>query len=146
MVKERHLGQRVTMIGSIPIERVAETMADVDIGIVPKRADSFGNEAFSTKIMEFMATGVPVVAAKTAVDQYYFGDRLVQFFEPGSADDFAAKLLELLNDSMARKELSARALEFIQSNNWDVKKKEYLDLLDQLVKPQIKPIYAATNG
>jgi len=43
----------------IPAREVAHKMAEADVGIVPKRADSFGNEAYSTKIMEFMALGVP---------------------------------------------------------------------------------------
>jgi len=36
-----------------------DVMAEADLGVVPKRADSFGNEAYSTKIMEFMSLGVP---------------------------------------------------------------------------------------
>ena len=72
------------MVGFIPLERVAETMATVDLGVVPKRNDSFGNEAFSTKIMEFMAMGVPVLVSNTRIDQHYFNERLVHFFEPKS--------------------------------------------------------------
>ncbi len=34
-----------------------------DLGVVPKRAEGFGNEAFSTKILEFMACGVPVLVS-----------------------------------------------------------------------------------
>src|SRR5208337_3740288 len=60
LVRQLHLEDHVVMAGVIPIEQVAETMATVDLGVVPKRKDSFGNEAFSTKIMEFMAMGVPV--------------------------------------------------------------------------------------
>src|SRR5208337_4345732 len=58
MIKELQLEDRVMLKGFVPIEEVANTMANVDLGVVPKRKDSFGNEAFSTKIMEFMAMGV----------------------------------------------------------------------------------------
>src|SRR5208282_2803818 len=46
LVRQLHLEDHVVMAGVIPIEQVAETMATVDLGVVPKRKDSFGNEAF----------------------------------------------------------------------------------------------------
>ena len=58
-------------------------MAEADLGIVPKRNDSFGDEAFSTKILEFMASGVPVVVSSTRVDRHYFNDKVVRFFPSG---------------------------------------------------------------
>jgi glycosyltransferase involved in cell wall biosynthesis len=133
MVQQHRLEDRVIMRGLIPIEQVAETMAGVDLGVVPKRKDSFGNEAFSTKIMEFMAMGVPVIASNTRIDQYYFNDRLVRFFESENAEDLAAKILEMVQDPARRCAFSACAMDFIERNNWDVKKSEYLDVVDRLV-------------
>jgi glycosyltransferase involved in cell wall biosynthesis len=133
LVKQQRLEDRVMMAGFIPIEKVAETMANIDLGVVPKRKDSFGNEAFSTKIMEFMAMGVPVVASNTRIDQYYFNEGLVQFFESESTEDLAAKILDLMQRPARRDALSARGMEYFLDNNWDVKKHEYVDLVDRLV-------------
>ena len=122
------------MSGVIPIEQVAETMATIDLGVVPKRGDSFGNEAFSTKIPEFMAMGNPVVAANTRIDRFYFNDDMVQFFDSESVEDLAAKILDLVREPAKCDALRERAREFVEQNNWDVKKSEYLDLVDRLVK------------
>ena len=132
MVQELHLGDRVTISGPFPIERIAEIMTSVDLGIVPKINDSFGGEAFSTKIMEFMAMNVPVIASRTRVDEYYFTDKMVQFFESGSAHDLAAKILCLVRSPEQRSALCESSTEFIAHNSWDVKKQEYLDLVDRL--------------
>jgi glycosyltransferase involved in cell wall biosynthesis len=134
MIRQQCLEDRVSLSGLIPMEQVAEVMATVDLGVVPKRSDSFGNEAFSTKIMEFMAMGVPVVASKTRIDQYYFHQGQVQFFESGKPEDLSAKILELVQHPIKREALRARGLEFIKQNNWDIKKHEYLDLVDRLVR------------
>ncbi len=133
MIQERKLEDRITLTGLIPLEQVAAVMAGVDLGVVPKRSDSFGNEAFSTKIMEFMAMRVPVLAARTRIDEYYFNDDLVQFFESGNAQDLAAKIAELVARPERRARLSAACAEFIGLNNWDVRKQEYLGLVDRLV-------------
>jgi glycosyltransferase involved in cell wall biosynthesis len=133
MVKQQNLEDYVSISGFVPIEQVAESMANVDLGVVPKRKDSFGNEAFSTKIMEFMAMGVPVLASKTCIDDHYFSDHLVQFFEPDNVCDLAAKIVQMMRDPDRRGRLRANAAKFIAHNTWDVRKQEYLDLVDSLV-------------
>jgi glycosyltransferase involved in cell wall biosynthesis len=137
MISRLHLEDRVSLQGFVPIERVAEIMATVDLGVVPKRKDSFGNEAFSTKIMEFMAMNVPVVAARTRIDEYYFSDDIVQFFESGSAEDLAAKIFELVHNPERRMALRECSSRFVAKNNWDVKKGQYLDLVDRLVGTRV---------
>ena len=123
----------------MPISSVAELVSSTDIGVVPKRSDSFGNEAFSTKIMEFMASGVPVLASETRIDRFYFNDQIVEFFESGNAVDLAGKLLALHADRARREELRTNALDFIQETYWVIRKQEYLNLVDQLVGPEQVP-------
>jgi glycosyltransferase involved in cell wall biosynthesis len=133
MIRQHHLEGFVFIKGFVPLEQVAEIMASVDLGVVPKRQDSFGNEAFSTKIMEFMAMNVPVIASRTRIDQYYFSDNMLQFFESGNAEDLAAKIITLVHDQDRRTALQECSSKYIESNNWDVKKYEYLNLVDRLV-------------
>ncbi|MEZ5402663.1 MAG: glycosyltransferase [Bryobacteraceae bacterium] len=137
LIREQHLEDRVTLKGLVPTEKVAEILADVDLGVVPKRKDSFGNEAFSTKIPEFMAMGIPVVASRTRIDEYYFNEDIIQFFESGNVDDLAAKILDLMTNSDRRASQVSRAKEFVGQNNWDARKQEYLDLVDRLVNPVV---------
>jgi len=133
MVAAERLEDRVSIQGFVPLETICQTMSTVDLGVVPKRRDSFGNEAFSTKILEFMAMGVPVVVSDTRIDKYYFNDDLVQFFESDNPEDLANKILDLVHDEARRNLLRANALLFIAKNNWEVKKQEYLSLVDQLM-------------
>lgn len=136
LIRERGLEDRISLTGLIPMEKVAEIMATIDLGVVPKRADSFGNEAFSTKIMEFMAMNVPVLASRTRVDEYYFHDGIVQFFESGNAQDLADKIRLLYVDSERCAELRSRSSAFIAQNSWDIRQHEYFGLVDKLVPKQ----------
>src|SRR5258708_28564426 len=97
-------------------------MARNDLVVMHNRAVSFGNEAFSTKIMEFMAMNVPVLASRTRIDEYYFNDRIVQFFESGNARDLAAKIQLLYEDSERRAELRSASAAFIALNSWDIRR------------------------
>ena len=132
LIRELNLSDRVLFLGLKPIHEVAHIMAEADLGVVPKRAVSFGNEAFSTKIPEFMAVGVPVLASSTMIDRYYFNDSQILFFRSEDVDDLASKMGTLINDSQLRSRLVECGDAFVRDNNWDVKKEEYFDLIRSL--------------
>jgi glycosyltransferase involved in cell wall biosynthesis len=126
------LNDSVRFLGSIPLDQIPGVMANADLGVVPKRADGFGNEAYSTKIMEFMSQGVPVVASRTRIDQFYFDDQLVRFFTSGDAQAMADAILDLIAKKPLRDALAVRGLEYVDHNSWDKRKLDYLDLVDSL--------------
>jgi glycosyltransferase involved in cell wall biosynthesis len=115
-----------------PVREIARVMADADLGVVPKRADSFGNEAYSTKIMEFMALSVPVVVSSTKVDRFYFDDSVVRFFESGNVDALATAIVEVLQNREETRARVDRASAYARSNCWETRKHDYLRLVDQL--------------
>ena len=141
LAKQLGLAKKVLFFDPLPILKIAEVMGNADLGVVPKRADSFGNEAYSTKIMEFMAVGVPVVVSSTKIDRYYFNDSIVRFFESGNVAALATAMLEVLRDAEIRRALVARASEHVARNNWEIGKFDYLTLVDSLCGGK-KPIEA----
>ena len=113
---------------------VAQLMANADLGVVPKRADSFGNEAYSTKIMEFMSLGIPVVASSTKIDRYYFDDSVLRFFGSGDPDAMATAMLNVLRDGDLRRRLVNSASGYAAQHSWDSRKGDYLRLVDSLIE------------
>lgn len=137
LVSKLGIDDRVEFRGFMAAEEVAQTIAACNLGVVPKRNNGFGDEAFSTKILEFMAMAVPVVVARTRIDQFYFNEDLVEFFEPGDSIDMAAKILRLMKDPQRRASLAAAGEKYVKDNNWNVKKSIYLELVDQLVEKNL---------
>ncbi|GAB4367430.1 MAG: hypothetical protein Kow00128_11880 [Deltaproteobacteria bacterium] len=139
LTKELGLEKRIVFGGLISIDEIARVMAKADCGIVPKRANSFGNEAFSTKILEFMAIGVPVIVSNTKIDKYYFNnDDLVMFFENENVEDLARKMELMITSNERRVKYINNSLKYIRDNNWDVKKNVYLDLISSLTGESIR--------
>jgi glycosyltransferase involved in cell wall biosynthesis len=133
LVKNLGVESQVRMSPARSLREIAQIMETADLGVVPKRNDSFGNEAFSTKTLEFMAMGVPVVVSETMVDRYYFDDSVVKFFRSGDEGDLAHCMLEMIDDSEARQRLVENANRFVKSLDWTARQHEYLELVDQLV-------------
>lgn len=132
LVKQLGLEESVKFNVGIPLHEMAQVIADGDLGVVPKRADSFGNEAYSTKIMEFMSQGVPVVVSRTKIDTFYFEEGIVHFFPSGDIEAMAQAMLDVINNRQLRDSLVVRGYEYVDRNSWGRKKKEYLDLIDSL--------------
>jgi glycosyltransferase involved in cell wall biosynthesis len=140
LIEQYHLENRVVLFDRKPVREIAAVLETAQIGIVPKRKDDFGNEAFSTKILEFMAMGVPVIVSDTKVDQHYFDDSLVRFFQGESSEDLADCMLDLIQHPEKRTALAERAAEFVANNDWAATKKVYFNLVDSLVQrpePQV---------
>ena len=137
LVQEFGLNAKVFFFDSISMRRIAEIVANADLGIVAKRADSFGNEAYSTKIMEYMAVGVPVIVSRTKIDRFYFNDSVVQFFESGNENELAKAMLEVLQNPALREKMIVHASEYVARNCWEVRKGDYLNLVDSLISGNV---------
>ncbi len=133
LIAELGVQDRVFLRGPLPSDQIAAVMANADLGVVPKRNDSFGGDAFSTKILEFMALGVPVTAAATRIDRYYFNEGIIMFFEPENERELAIVIMDLVRNKESRERLSLNAFAFVADYTWDKKEMEYLSLVSRLL-------------
>lgn len=131
-VTQLQLEQHVKFFGVLPLEQIAEVMANADVGVEPKLANSFSDEAFSTKILEFMTLGVPVIASDTSVHKYYITDDVVEYFHAGSVEELVVAIRKLYNEPEFRVKLVERASEYIKDFSWDKRKGAYLELAGAL--------------
>jgi glycosyltransferase involved in cell wall biosynthesis len=117
------------MVGA---EMLPSAIQSADVGIVPNRSNLFTDGILPTKLMEYVAMGVPVIAARTPTVAAYFDDSMVEFFEPGDSDDLAAHIRLLDRDRRRREELSRNSAAFNRKYNWESIAEQYGELVDRL--------------
>jgi glycosyltransferase involved in cell wall biosynthesis len=139
LANELKMEGRVVFHDFLPSREIARIMAATHLAIEPKRATSaFGNEALSTKILEFMALGVPVIASKTRIHAYYYDDSIIQYYENDDETQLAEQILRLTHDPDLCRRLVSNAKQYVRENNWDARKHEYLGLVDSLVARSVR--------
>lgn len=135
--REMGIAARVEFPGRIPYEDIAQWLAVGDIAVAPKLSQSEGNG----KILNYMASGLPVVAFDHPVARDYLGDEGV-YATPGDTDALARGIEELLADRAAAKavgkNLRARAIEKF---SWDTSARKIEAAYDALlaIKKQSAP-------
>lgn len=134
LIAELQLQRQVLIKDKLPFNQIATVMENADLAVVPKRKNSFGNEAFSTKILEFMALGVPVIVPDTMIDKHYFNESVARFFQANDAESLAEQMLLMIKNPDLRQTLVTNATAFVHQYSWDANKDLYLDLVDSLVR------------
>ncbi len=129
---ELGLEKRIFFKEMVTIEELPKLMRHMHAGIVPKQKNSFGNEAFSTKILEFMSMGLPVIVSDTKIDQYYFTDKQVRFFNSGDPASLAQAVSEVKNNPALRKSMIEESQKYIAQNNWHVRQADYRAVVQAL--------------
>jgi len=111
------LRSRFTFMGRISEEEKANFLASVGLYIAPNT----GGESFGIILAEALAAGASVVASDIpAFDSLLGHGEYGTLFESVNPQDLAVKVVALLKDSVARKEIAQRGKNYAQAFDWDV--------------------------
>jgi glycosyltransferase involved in cell wall biosynthesis len=116
----------------VPLQRLLPVIADADVGVVPILDDGFTKYMLPTKLLEYVALGIPVVCSETEAIRAYFDETMLAFFPPGDEQALAERLVELYEDAAARRQLAQRAGTFIDVHSWETQKRRYYAVIDAL--------------
>lgn len=100
------LGDRVTVRGFVPPDRLHEHLAAADICVFPSLFDNFPNAC-----LEAMTAARPIVATRSGGMEEMIGDDGGLLVEPGRAGELAAAIRRLMDDAALRAAIAKRARE-----------------------------------
>lgn len=119
----------------MPINELPNLLRNAHVGLVPYRQDIFTDGILPTKMMEYVAVGIPVIAARTSAISAYFDESMVRYFTPGSVDDLANSISALYSNQELIKQLPINADRFSQRYNWKQMAGHYVESVEKLAAP-----------
>ncbi len=111
---------------------LARFILDHHVGVVPYRRDIFTDGILPTKLLEYVALGLPVIAARTSAIMSYFDESMVEPFEPEDVDGLAERILFLYRHPERRQELARNTGRFNSRYSWTSQRERYVDLVESL--------------
>jgi glycosyltransferase involved in cell wall biosynthesis len=135
------LSNRVRMLGSVPQEDLRPIYHLADLLLLASL-----NEGFGLVLLEAMACGLPVVAARTGSVQEVVGEAATLVDGPRDEAAFAGAIRDLLANQMMRADMRQRGLDRSRLFSWESTGVKTLALYDEIgcgeqaVSPG-KPVY-----
>ena len=124
------LDGHVRFLGRIPDRELLQYLGSSDVCLSPDPANGFNELHTMNKTMEYMAMGKAVVAFDLAETRYSAGDAAV-YAAANNVEDFALKILELLDDPSRREAMGRAGVERIHDHlSWEHSRSSLLEAYD----------------
>lgn len=120
-----------------PLDEVAQAIRSAHIGVVPGR-DDHEDSVLPTKMLEYIAVGIPTIASRTRTVDTFFDETHSELVPIGDVDAMADAMVRLADDKARRKDLVAGGRAWEEEYGWQVQKSLLFQTIDGLCAEQVK--------
>lgn len=134
---DRHgLADRVSLSGrALPQDEVLRRVAGASVGIVSQLPIERNDSALPTKLLEYVALGVPIVAPAVPAIRQSFTEEEAVFFRGGDVESLGAALCVVADDPDSSHARAMAALKHYRAEyRWPIYARRYVELLGRLTE------------
>ncbi len=126
LVKQKGIERNVEILKRMPGNKIPEYLKKADIGISFLEPNIYYSYNPPTKIFEFMAAGIPVIANSIRTNTRYIQDEYNGYICQYNAESFAKKLSQIWDNRDKIKQMKMNAKHEGQKYRWAKLEKEFL--------------------
>lgn len=124
---------RVHLNGPVPIDELPDLIAAADVGVIPSLPEPYMQYSLSTKLLEYAAMGVPIVASDLRTIRAHFTGDAIHYVPGGDPDALADGLRAVAADPVATARLGAEAHRQEAQYEWTDQARRYVAIVDGLL-------------
>lgn len=118
-IAAHRLATAVTLCGVATHAVLRELLPTYDAGLLPTRLDAMTRHSLSTKLLEYVHLGIPVIAPRLPTYADYFSDDSAYYFAPNDSADAARAVAAFAADTATgRRAHAERAQTALAALNW----------------------------
>lgn len=128
------LSQRITLHGRVVMDDLPSLITAADIGLVPSLPLPYLQYSLSTKLLEYAAMGVPIIASDLATFRHHFTADAVRFVPGADPDALAHAIHSLVDDPRGAVRMGLEGRRQAGAYDWAVQRDRYLEIIDRLIQ------------
>jgi glycosyltransferase involved in cell wall biosynthesis len=117
---------------SLSTSELPKLIKSAEIAVVPYRSGLFTDGILPTKMMEYAALGIPVIASHTPGIAAYFDESMVRFFAPGNVDELVGCIQTVQQHREQLTQMASNIVRFNDEHNWQQESQHYVNLINRL--------------
>lgn len=132
-IKRSNLEDVVNFMGEVTIEKIAETIPQIDAGLIPNKINPFTQINFPTRIFEYLINKKPTVVPRTIGIRDYFADDEIFYFESGNASSLADVIVDIYKDPNKSSDIVNKGHEVYQKYTWESESRNLNKIYEELL-------------
>ena len=116
----------------LPQRDVLSRVRGASVGVVPNLPIRINEYALSSKLLEYVALGIPAVCADLPTLRAHFSPDEALFFTAGDVESLSSAFVASLGDPGAASRRAEAARGRYEEYRWAIQSKRYIDVLDAL--------------
>ena len=130
IVQEKKIESNIEFKGWIDRKNIPENIQDAVLGIGPLRLTEVTKGALPIKVLEYMASSLPIIAQKGTLPKDILEDKKNGFLIENS-DELTEKIILLLNDEKMINSMGQKSFEMVEKFSWNDVVKNILNVVQK---------------
>jgi glycosyltransferase involved in cell wall biosynthesis len=133
LVARLGLADRVAIHGRVAVDQLPRLLAGTDIELIPTLPEPYLQYSLSTKLLEAIQMGVPVIASDLATFRGHFSEDALRYVPGGDAAALAAAIRELARHPERAAAMAQEAQRQAMPYAWAIQGAAYLEVVAGLI-------------
>ncbi len=132
-IRKQGVQDLVTLHGRVPLDELPRVISEHDLGIVPSIHEPYLEYSLSTKLLEYVAMGLPAIASDLATNRAHFTDDAILFVRGGDPLSLADAIRATVDDPASAATRAREAQRQGAAYAWGAQKARYVALVDRMI-------------
>lgn len=133
LIARRGLGDRVDLHGRVAMDDLPGLIAGSDLGLVPTLPEPYLQLSLSTKLLEYVAMGLPVIASDLGTFRAHFDGQAIAYVPGGDVAALAEAIKQAAADPAALQARVEEAARQVAPYAWSIQRNRYLAVVELLL-------------
>ena len=123
---------KVQYLGFLTTGEMREEVLKANVLILPPLKNIYSDLFYTIKLIETIYLGIPVIATRLNTYKTYYREESLFYFDSGNVEQLMEKIKEVFYNKELVHQKTEKALEDYNKIGWDVMRKRYIDLINNL--------------